>query len=392
MTKVGGKGRAVKAAERPREAAETPMPKKILRDLEEYAREKGLSKTQEKELLDRALNIYKNSVYDPEEAVGVVAAQSMSEPTTQMTMRTYHFAGTAGIQVTLGLPRLLEIFDARKEPKTPTMTIYLKGDYQSPEKARKVAENIKEVKLRDVVLSDVLDLTKLEIRCRLDGLKLGRLEIQKNALPKKVKLRNISAEGEGDDLVVSSKNMDLKNLIKLKYRLLETHIKGIKGISQAVVNKEENEWIINTLGSNLMRVFEIEGVDSTRTVSNNIFETLDVLGVEAARNAIIRQSMYTIEEQGLGVDIRYAMLLADLMTVNGDIRAIGRYGIAGQKASVLARAAFEETKNHLVKAAIREEKDEFRGIVENIMVNQVVPIGTGAFQLKGWIPEKGKKD
>ncbi len=309
---------------------------------------------------------------------------------THNTMRTYHFAGTAGIQVTLGLPRLLEIFDARKEPKTPTMTIHLEKNFQSPEKARKVAENIKEVKLRDVIVSDVLDLTNLEIRCKLDTLKIARLEIPEKGLPKKIKLRNINVKVEGDELVASSRSMDLKNLRKLKYKLLETHVKGIKGISQAVVNKEEGEWIINTMGSNLKKVFEIDGVDVTRTSSNNIFEILDVLGVEAARNVIVRQSMYTIEEQGLGVDIRYTMLLADLMTVMGNIRAIGRYGIAGQKASVLARAAFEETKNHLIRAAIRGEKDYFRGVVENVMVNQVIPIGTGAFSLKGWIAEKGK--
>lgn len=377
------------AAEMAKPAVED-MPRKILRDIEEYARERKMTKPQERELLEKAGRIYRNSLYDPEEAVGVVAAQSLSEPTTQMTMRTYHFAGTAGIQVTLGLPRLLEIFDARKEPKTPTMTIHLEKDHQSPDKARKVAENIKEVKLRDVIVSDILDLSNLEIRCRLDMLKLARLEIPEKGLPKEVKLRNINVKIDGDELVVSSRSMDLKNLRKLKYKLLETHIKGIKGISQAVVNKEEGEWVINTLGSNLKKVFEINGVDAARTVSNNIFEILDVLGVEAARNIIIRQSMYTIEEQGLGVDIRYTMLLADLMTVMGNIRAIGRYGIAGQKASVLARAAFEETKNHLITAAIRGEKDDFRGIVENVMVNQVIPIGTGAFSLKGWIPEKGK--
>ena len=179
----------------------------------------------------------------------------------------------------------------------------------------------------------------------------------------------------------------------MKYRLLESHLGGIKGITQTVVNKDEKgEWIINTLGSDLKKVYKIEGVDETRTVSNNIFEILDVLGVEAGRNMIINQSMYTIEEQGLGVDIRYVMLLSDLMTVDGVIRPIGRYGVVGHKPSVLARAAFEETKKHLTKAAVKGESDDLQGVLENVMINQIIPIGTGAYDLIGKLSDKSKKD
>lgn len=311
---------------------------------------------------------------------------------THNTMRTYHFAGTAGIQVTLGLPRLLEIFDARKEPKTPTMIIHLKDGYQSVEKARKVAESIKEVRIRDVVVSDVLDLADMEIRCELDMEKLKSLGLEPEKLARKIKLRNVKASVKEGELVVKPSKADIKNIYKLKYKLLESHIRGIKGISQVVVSKEEDRWVINTLGSSLRKVFEIEGVDPANTMSNNIFEVCDILGIEAARSMIIKQAMYTIEEQGLGVDIRYTALLADLMTVKGMIRPIGRYGVAGQKPSVLARAAFEETKKHFTRAAIRGEHDPLRGIAENIIVNQVVPTGTGFFELIGRIPEgKPKK-
>ena len=307
---------------------------------------------------------------------------------THNTMRTYHFAGTAGIQVTLGLPRILEIFDARKEPRTPTMTIYLKSDHQSVEAARKIASRIMEVKAKNVILSTTLDLTELWIKCRVDLRKLEAMGIPKEKVPRIIKIRNTETSMEGDDvIVVKSKKADLKNLHKLKYSVLESHIKGIKGISQVVVTREDDEWIINTLGSNLEKVFEIEGVDNTRTFSNNIFEIYDLLGVEAARNAIIKQAQYTMQEQGLGVDVRYVMLLSDLMCMEGDVRAIGRYGISGQKASVLVRASFEETKKHLTAAAIRGEVDPLCGTVENIMMNQVAPIGTGAFKLVGHIPD-----
>jgi DNA-directed RNA polymerase subunit A" len=310
---------------------------------------------------------------------------------THNTMRTYHFAGTAGIQVTLGLPRIIEIFDARKELATPTMEIRLLDDYQTPEKARKVAENIKEVKLKDLLVSDVIDLTNLEIICKIDQRMLKELELGMEAIKKAIKLKKVSVETEGYELRVTSTTLDVKNLHKLKYKLLELHMKGIKGVTQAIISKENDEWVINTLGSNLKKVLRIEGVNPYRTTCNNIFEVMDVLGIEAARNAIINQSKYTLDEQGLDVDVRYIMLLADLMTFTGGIKAIGRYGIAGEKRSVLARAAFEETKKHLISASITNASDDLSGIVENIMMNQVIPAGTGSYSLIGHIPESAAK-
>ncbi|HJW96935.1 MAG TPA: DNA-directed RNA polymerase subunit A'' [archaeon] len=363
------------------------VPPLIRREFKEYAEKHRLSPQEQEKLLSIVESVYVKSHYDPEEPVGVVAAQSLSEPATQMTMRTYHFAGTAGIQVTLGLPRMIEIFDARKEPRTPTMTVHIEKSHQSIEQVRKIAEQIKEVKLKDVVLSNVIDLTDMWIKCRLDPAKVKEFDIDAAALPKRIKMRGAEASYEGGHLTLKSKNLDIRALYKMKYQLLETHIKGIKGVSQVVVTKEEDEWIINTLGSNLKQVFEIEGVDYARSFSNNIFEMCDVLGIEAGRTAIINQAQYTMEEQGLGVDIRYIMLLADLMTVDGEIKAIGRYGISGQKASVLVRASFEETKKHLVAASVRGEKDHLKGAIENIILNQLAPIGTGAFDLIGRIPE-----
>jgi len=372
------------------------LPPKIRNELEEHLNRHRITGEKREKLIETVKILYKKTIYDPEEAVGVIAAQSLSEPATQMTMRTYHFAGTAGIQVTLGLPRILEIFDARKEPRTPAMEVNIRSECQSLEKVRKIAENIKEVNVKDIMLSTVTDLTDLWIKCKLDLRKLKGLEILPEKLPKIIKIRNANVKLENNDiLVISPKKRDIKNMHKLKYSFLETHIKGIKGISQVVVTKQETsvngktseEWVINTLGSNLKKVFEIEGVDSQRTTCNNIFEIYDTLGIDAARNAIINQVQYTMEEQGLGVDIRYIMLLADLMTVDGQIKAIGRYGISGQKASVLVRASFEETKKHLTTASIKGEKDLLSGAIENIMLNQVVPIGTGTFRLIGHIPE-----
>lgn len=369
------------------------LPLRIREEIEDYCRKKGISEELKREIIEKVKPFYRKALYDPEEAVGVVSAQSLSEPATQMTMRTYHFAGTAGIQVTLGLPRLIEIYDAKKEPETPSMTIYLGSEYSTKEKkAIEIAKKIKEVKLRDFVVSHVIDLINLTVTCQLDVEKLKKFDLEPKNLVKHIKLKNIDIEVKGKELIALSKKTESVNLHKLKYKLLESHIKGVKNISHVIVSKDEKgEWVISTLGSNLSKILDIEGVDSTRTTCNNPFEIYDVLGVEAARNAIIKEAISTIEEQGLGVDVRYVSILADMMTSRGRIMGIGRYGIAGSKDSVLARMAFEETKKHIISAAIEGMKDPLRGHVENILMNQVIPMGTGAFTLVGRMP-KAKKE
>jgi len=363
------------------------LPLKIREEVDEYCKRKGYNDEKRREISEKVKHFYKNAKYDPEEAVGVVTAQSLSEPATQMTMRTYHFAGTAGIQVTLGLPRLAEIFDAKKEPETPSMTTYLLPQHNKEGGAVEIAKKIKEVKLRDFVLSDIIDLINLTITCHLDVEKLKKFDLEPKELTKHVKLKNIDVEVKGKELIVSSKKAENINLHKLKYKLFESHIKGVKNISHVIVSKDESgEWIISTLGSNLRKVLAIEGVDTTRTTCNNPFEICDVFGIEAARNSIIKEAVETISEQGLGVDIRYVCILADLMTSNGRIMGIGRYGIAGNKDSVLARMAFEETKKHIISAAIEGMRDPLKGHVENIIMNQVIPMGTGAFTLVGRMP------
>ncbi len=366
------------------------LSKKTLQEIEEYASAHRMTAEKKHRLANLVMSFYSRASYDAQEPIGVVTAQSLSEPATQMTMRTYHFAGTAGIQVTLGLPRMLEIFDARKEPRTPTMTVYIQKEHQDIDKVKKIAEQIKEIKVKDIAISTVVDLTDVVIQCRLDQAKMKEFEIDAEKLPKLIKIKNTDVKVERNTLYAYPKKSDIRNIHKIKYTLLDMHMKGIRGVTQVVVMKENNEWVINTLGSNLKKAFEIEGVDYTRTTCNNMFEIQNLLGVEAARNVIINQAVYTMEEQGLGVDRRYIMLLADLMTAEGTIKPIGRYGISGQKASFLVRASFEETKKHLTNASITGERDDLKGTIENIMMNQVAPIGTGAYELIGRIPEAPK--
>lgn len=349
-----------------------------------------LTAAQKKKAEEKIIELYKKSLFEPGEAIGMLAAQSISEPATQMTMRTYHVAGAAQIEVTLGLPRLVEIFDARRVPKTPTMTVYLKRG-TSKEKAKEIAMQIREVKLSDVTLSANIDLVNAQVEIIVDKDAAKRNGLRLAGIVNKIKedIKGIEIRQKENGFSVKLKGeTDVKELQKLKSKLLSAHLKGLKGVSQTVLNQKDGEWVLSTLGSNLAKVLNIKGVDPSRTITNNIHEIAKVLGIEAARTAIINEASHTLREQGLDVDIRHIMLVADMMTVDGMIKPIGRYGVAGMKGSVLARANFEETIKHLTKAAATAEVDRLESIVENVMINQVVPAGTGMIDLIFKPPKK----
>lgn len=361
------------------------LPRSIMERAEKIFEDKKIPQHKREEIIENLKQAYKLYVYEPGEAIGIVSAQSISEPATQMTMRSYHIAGSAGIRVTLGLPRLMEIFDARRTPTTPMMVIYLEKQYQTKEKAREVAAKIKEVRVREMVTDDVIDLLNSQLELKMDLKKAALFGLDKEKIIDGLKknMKDVAIRSNDDKIIVSPKKeeMSIKEMQKLKSKILDTHLYGIKGIQQVVVKKEDEEWVLNTLGSNVKKVMAVEGVDSIRTETNDIHEIAKTLGIEAARYVIIKEASKTLEEQGLEVDIRHIMLVADAMTATGKIQAIGRYGVAGSKGSVLARAAFEETIKHLTAASIRGRKDRFNGAIENVMVGKLVPIGTGMFDL-----------
>ena len=347
--------------------------------MEEIVKEKRLNRDQREKLILEVKRYFINSKVEPGEVVGIIAAQSISEPATQMTMRTYHFAGSAGVKVTYGLPRLIEIFDAKRELETPVMTIYLKREFNNKDDAKRIAEQIVEKRILNVSRRISIDLSE------------GSLEIEPNDLKKLDRILNAIKGEEMKDTTLKKKTrtiaictkgeVDVKALKSLREKIMNIRVGGVKEISNALVRKEGEDWIINTIGSNLEQMFGIKEVDETRSVTNSIYEMAKLLGIEAARGVIISEALKTLQEQGLDVDVRHVMLVSDIMTFTGEVKSIGRYGVAGAKSSILARAAFEETIKHLVKASIRNETDNFQGIFENVMVGQVIPSGTGMFDL-----------
>ncbi|MGB9635932.1 MAG: DNA-directed RNA polymerase subunit A'' [Thermoplasmata archaeon] len=327
---------------------------------------------------------------DPHESVGIVAAQSIGEPGTQMTLRTFHYAGVAEMNVTLGLPKLIEILDARRTPSTPVMTIYLKKEYATDiEKVKSIAAKIETTTLIDVC-DIATDMTNMKLLITPNKEKMEKKGISIEKIMKELdRFSDCDVHMEGNSIVVS---LHMSEELKTPYRrlmVLNEQVKnlklgGIDGITRALIKKDPDtdEYVIYTEGTNLREIFNgVPEVDTTRTITNDVLEIYDVLGIEAARTAIIRETSKTLDEQGLNVDIRHLMLVADIMTNDGEVRAIGRHGVSGRKSSVLARAAFEITSTHLLRAGLTGDEDPLNGVAENIIVGQPVTLGTGAVRL-----------
>ncbi|MEM1872450.1 MAG: hypothetical protein QXJ00_04505, partial [Candidatus Nezhaarchaeales archaeon] len=346
------------------------LPKSIIVELEEKLSKivDRLRYSDVEKIINEVIKQYKEALIEPGEAVGTVSAQSIGEPGTQMTLRTFHFAGVRELNVTLGLPRLIEILDAKRTPSTPLMRIELDEETRHDKaKAEELARKIQHVTIENVASSISIDFGQQMILLQLDDElmrdKRVTLDMVINALNKHkigviesvVEREEETSEGRKKKIIEIAiaipEGIEATKLVKLRQKILNVKLKGIKGLKRVVVKEVskggETYYYLEVEGSNLQGILnsldELDGIDPTKIMTNNIHEIAAVLGIEAARTAIINEVMGVLREQGLDVDIRHVMLVADLMTMTGRVRQIGRHGVSGEKASVLARAAFEVT-------------------------------------------------
>ncbi|WP_123532887.1 DNA-directed RNA polymerase subunit A'' [Halosimplex salinum] len=376
---------------------DTELPNRLKEEVYDTLEDKGdLTIEQVDDIVRAVESQYLDTRVDPLDPVGTVSAQSIGEPGTQMTMNTFHYAGVADLDVTQGLPRLIELVDARKEPDTPTMEVHLEEEYATDrERAHEVVWNIESTKILQLgdVSTNVADM-------------LVQIDLNEDTLeerwPTADSLESVVADIS--ESISSSLGVEVRtpaptvvefgpeepsyrDLLQLVEELRDIVFKGIEEVTRVVIRKEETEngeeFVLYTEGSALGDVLDLEGVDASRTSCNNIHEVYRQLGVEAARESFINETMDTLADQGLDdVNIRHLMLVGDIMTNRGTIESIGRHGISGNKESVLARAAFEVTVNHLLDAAIHGEVDDLNGVTENVIVGKPIKLGTGDVDLR----------
>ncbi|KAK9461884.1 DNA-directed RNA polymerase II subunit RPB1 [Lipomyces oligophaga] len=388
---------------------------------------------------------FARAVVAPGEMVGVIAAQSIGEPATQMTLNTFHYAGVSSKNVTLGVPRLKEILNVATNIKTPGLTVYLTPEYaESREMAKSVQSAIEHTTLRTVTAATEIyydpnpkltvieeDLDTVEayfsipdehveetihkqspwlLRFELDRAKMLDRELTMSQVAEKIieefqgEMFVIWSEDNSEKLILrcrvirdpkESYDEEDTTLKKISQHMLDTiSLRGISGISRAFMLLYEpnvagpngeyhksKEWVLETDGVNYSAVMAIDGVDYTRTYTNSFVEVLSVLGIEATRLALYKEILNVIAFDGSYVNYRHLALLVDVMTARGHLMAITRHGINRANTGALMRCSFEETVEILLEAAAAAEVDDCRGVSENIMLGQLAPLGTGSFDL-----------
>ncbi|KAL6650947.1 hypothetical protein ACP70R_009872 [Stipagrostis hirtigluma subsp. patula] len=367
----------------------------------------GISAKQLEVFLDTCLSRYYNKKIEAGASIGAIGAQSIGEPGTQMTLKTFHFAGVASMKsktdVTLGVPRIKEIINAAKKISTPVITAVLLSDKDvlsarivkgSMEKAvlGEVAAAIKIVLKSSqpnlVVKLDMQRIEALHMGISADSVQLSILNHPKIKLKSehvrvidKAKLRIYPAGTDKSKL-----QLELHNL---KSMLPKVIVKGIPTVERVVIEEKEISkdpricsYKLYVEGTNLLAVMGIPGVDAKQTKSNHIMEMNKTLGIEAARASIIAEIQYTMKSHGMNIDLRHMMLLADLMTYKGEILGITRYGIAKMKSSVLMLASFEKTSEHLFNASYSGREDQIEGVSECIIMGIPMTLGTGILKVR----------
>ncbi len=313
----------------------------------------------------------------PGEAVGVVTAQSFGEASTQMVLNVFHHAGVAQMQITLGLPRLIEILDARKQPSTPLMEIFLDSKHNNEKDSKVVAEKIKEIKLKDIVSEINLDFGNKKIEIVLDSKSLKNAHISPQKVANELSEKKHKVKLNDAKITIQTPDSLFREIYKIKKKLKEIIISGIKGVTQVVVAKKGKDFTVLATGSNLKEVLLVSGVNKEKVFSNDIHDVKEVLGIEAARQTIINEIKNVIDTQALDINERHLRLVADAMTSSGLVKGVTRMGIITDKASILARATFETPDKQFVNATIQGAKDELNSVIENILINQPIPVGTG---------------
>ena len=394
---------------------------------------------------------FNQSVVHPGEMCGTLAAQSIGEPATQMTLNTFHYAGVSSKNVTLGVPRLKEIINVATNIKTPSLTVYLVPEIAGDSAlAKNVQQELAYTSLRTVTAaveiwydpnptSTIIEEDAVfvesffaipdedvESKLHLQSPWLLRLELDRaKMIDRKLSMQYVAgriaesfktdlfviwSEDNSDKLVIRcrvlgspDKDDDMGSieedifLRQLENTMLNSvSLRGVKGVKRVFLTQQDavtitedgsirvekgKEWVLETDGVNLKTVMCIDGVDFMRTYSNSCVEIFNVLGIEAARAAIMKELRGVIEFDGSYVNYRHLALLCDLMTQRGSLMAITRHGINRAETGALMRCSFEETVEILMEAAAAGEKDDCHGIAENVMFGQMAPMGTGAFEV-----------
>ena len=406
--------------------------KNITNDLKKQLKNVKIYPSKIKALKEEIKFFYIKSVAQPGEAVGILTAQSIGERQTQMTLNTFHSAGLAIKTVVAGVPRFSELLNATKDPKAVSCEIRFNSGNSSINELRETIGNkFVEFNFKDLIDSFEIYNNKVPeewyetfiifynsnfrahdycISFKLNKEKIFEYKIEISHIAEKI-------EAEYDDIfcvfspndiaqldiyvdtsVISlpeerifyidhtnAKNIYLEEVVLPK--LEDILICGIPKIKAIYFKKEDDEWLVETDGSNFQQLLGMPEINRKKLLSNNMWDIYHNLGIEAAREFLIQEFLNVVSSDGTYINIRHVALLVDIMTFSGSITSISRYGMKREQSGPLAKASFEESLDNFLKAAVYGEVETVQGVSASIMCGKRAQIGTGICEI---IPDISK--
>ena len=422
--------------------------------------EYGLTKTDFSNMMKEIKLNYLRALIDPGEMVGIIAAQSIGEPTTQMTLNTKHFAGNASkSSANMGVPRILELLHYAKNIKTPQMTIYFKEPYSKDRSSlNKVISFFKHLSIRELVANaevyydtntnnalsrkiksdnvinpfyinnQKVDVTSLPFvfRFRMDIEKLMEKETTLLDIKTKFiaywykKLNNVKSMKKTEKdiftkvtkcAILASQTNDTDQYIHIRFSMSSFNynmiidflniifdditLKGLDNINEIDVNEElcinydvktgdiieSKEYVVTTSGINIDKLRQIKGVNMIKSKCNNISTIMKKYGIEATRQVLLNEFRMTYQQGGSTVNYNHLSVLVDQMCHLGEVISIDRHGMGKVENDTIAKASFEKTMEHFINGALYNERDTIKSVSSRIAVGQVIPGGTGCFDL-----------
>ena len=367
---------------------------------------------------------YYNSLIQPGESVGIICAQSIGEKQTQMTLNTFHKAGQSEKAMTAGVPRFQELLNATKIPKIINSKLYLNKNFDNVNDIRNyIGNSLKQIKFKDLIIGYEIHLEKDEERwyeifqkmyndneftnhkCCI-SIKINTDILYKYKITNEY-IYNYFKENFNDlfcvfsppsigqiDIFVDTNNISLpeKRVLYINSQnfkeiyleecvipnLLEFTICGIKNINEIYFLKEDDEWIIETDGTNLIELFSNPKFDFKRSYCNNVWDIYEILGIEAARQFLLEEFMSIMD----GINICHTQILINRMTHSGSISSISRYTLRKSESGPFGKASFEETMDNFVNAAVNGDIEPTKGVSASIICGKRAKIGTGGFDIQ----------
>ncbi|KAH7115917.1 hypothetical protein B0J11DRAFT_618316 [Dendryphion nanum] len=388
-------------------------------DVEKFGLADGIAKlsyTALDSFISLCLTKYARSRVQPGHAVGAIGAQSIGEPGTQMTLKTFHFAGVAGMSITQGVPRIKEIINASSTISTPVISCELSNRAEEAA-ARIVKARVEKTYLRDIIeyVEDVWHPNGAYIAFKVDWSVVNSLflEVTMSEIAKAINLHKPLKWGKTGTNIRTTSNIVrvevadpastkrptpksatsrstqkeyFERVQQVKQLLPDVVIKGYPDATRAIIKKSttpnalgQYECQLLVEGYGLRDCMTTPGIEPYKTKSNHVTEVKKVLGIEAARSTIIAEIGSVMGS--MDIDPRHMQLLADVMTFKGEVFGITRFGLQKTRDSVLQLASFEKTPDHLFEAASKGKIDHIEGVSECIIMGQSVKLGTGAMQI-----------